>query len=133
MRWATFANHAVPSKRAGTAGPEVPELRRQAIGPALQGMIAFIIYLVVFCAVFGHELLRHLNMPQVGQDKVDPNFYVWAWGWWPYALTHGLNPLYSHLIGAPGGYNLAWATTSPAVAVLMWPVVAAACRSPHST
>ena len=57
---------------------------------------------------------------------MDPNFYVWAWGWWPYALTHGLNPLHSHLIGAPGGYNLAWATTAPAVAGLVCPITAAA-------
>ena len=37
----------------------------------------------------------------------------------------GLNPLYSHQIGAAAGYNLAWATTSPSVALLMWPVTAA--------
>lgn len=114
------------STGAGAADPEVPERGRQAIGPALQGMIAFIIYLVVFVALFGRALLPHLNVPKVGQDKVDPNFYVWAWGWWPYALSHGLNPLHSHLIGAPGGYNLAWATTAPAVALLVWPITAAA-------
>ena len=126
MRWATLANHARQSTGAGAADPEVPERGRRAIGPATQGLIAFVIYLVVFVALFGHALLPHLNVPKVGQDKVDPNFYVWAWGWWPYALTHGLNPLHSHLIGAPGGYNLAWATTAPAVAGLVWPITAAA-------
>jgi hypothetical protein len=126
LRWTTFANHAGQSTGAGIADPEVPELRRKAIGPALQGLIAFIIYLVLFVALSGHALFPHLNVPKVGQDKVDPNFYVWAWSWWPYALTHGLNPLHSHLIGAPGGYNLAWATTSPAVAVLVWPITAVA-------
>jgi hypothetical protein len=91
LRWTTFANHAGQSTGAGTADPEVPEPRRKAIGPALQGLIAFIIYLAAFVALSGHALFPHLNVPKVGQDKVDPNFYVWAWSWWPYALTHGLN------------------------------------------
>ncbi len=90
-----------------------------------QGLIAFVIYLVVFILAFGQALLPHLNEPGVGQVEVDPNFYIWAWRWWPYAITHFLNPLYSYQIGAPGGYNLAWATTSPSVALLMWPVTAA--------
>ncbi|HEY0934125.1 MAG TPA: hypothetical protein VGD91_10315, partial [Trebonia sp.] len=47
-----------------------------------------------------------------------------AMRWWPYALTHGINPLFSAQIGAPGGYNLAWATTTPSVDLLFWPVTA---------
>ena len=69
--------------------------------------------------------MRDIGLPQVGQTQVDPNFYVWSLRWWPYALTHGLNPLYSRQIGAPAGYNLAWTTTAPALAVLMSPVTAA--------
>ena len=90
----------------------------------LQGLIAFVIYLVVFILAFGQALLPHLNVPKVGQVEVDPQFYIWALRWWPYALTHGLNPLYSTQIGAPGGFNLAWATTTPTVALLMWPITA---------
>jgi hypothetical protein len=55
---------------------------------------------------------------------VDPNFYVWSWRWWPYAISHGLNPLYSRQIGAPAGFDLAWTTTAPAVAVILTPVTA---------
>ena len=90
----------------------------------LQGLIAFVIYLVVFILAFGQALLPHLNVPKVGQVEVDPQFYIWALRWWPYAITHGLNPLYSTQIGAPGGFNLAWATTTPTVALLMWPITA---------
>ena len=103
---------------------EVQESRRRALSPVYQGLIAFAIYLVVFILAFGQALLPHLNKPVVGQVEVDPNFYIWAWRWWPYAVTHALNPLYSTQIGAPAGYNLAWATTSPAVALLLWPVTA---------
>ena len=56
---------------------------------------------------------------------MDPNFYVWSWRWWPYAISHGLNPLYSRQIGAPVGFDLAWTTTAPAVAVILAPVTAA--------
>jgi hypothetical protein len=94
----------------------------------LQGLIAFAIYLVVFILAFGQALLPHLSEPVVGQNSVDPNFYIWALRWWPYAIMHGLNPLYSNEIGnhvgALGGYNLAWATTMPTVALLMWPITA---------
>jgi hypothetical protein len=90
----------------------------------LQGLIAFVIYLVVFILAFGQALFPHLNVPKVGQVEVDPQFYIWALRWWPYAITHGLNPLYSTQIGAPGGFNLAWATTTPTVALHMWPITA---------
>ena len=41
-------------------------------------------------------------------------------------MSHGINPLYSHEIGAPAGYNLAaWTTSTPSVALLVWPVTAA--------
>jgi hypothetical protein len=94
-------------------------------GPALQGLLALVIYLVVFILAFGQALITHLNQPAVGQVEVDPNFYIWAWRWWPYAVAHALNPLYSLQIGAPGGSSLAWATTSPSVALLVAPVTSA--------
>src|SRR3984957_1567539 len=98
---------------------------RRMPGPALQGLIALVIYLVVFILACGQALVAHLNQPAVGQVEVDPNFYVWAWRWWAYAVTHGLNPLYSYQIGAPAGSSLAWATTSPSVALLVSPITLA--------
>jgi len=90
----------------------------------LQGLIALVIYLVVFILGLGQGLATHLNQPSVGQVEVDPNFYIWAWRWWTYAVTHGLNPLYTYQIGAPAGSSLAWATTSPSVALLVAPLTA---------
>lgn len=92
--------------------------------PVIQGLLAFAIYLIVFVGFFTRPLVSHLGVPDVGQDWTDPNFYTWALDWWPYALRHGINPLYSVQIGAPGGYSLAWASTAPSVAVAMWPVTA---------
>jgi hypothetical protein len=98
----------------------------RAPGPARQGLLALVIYLAVFVAGFGLALVRHLDVPRVGQRYVDPNMFIWYWQWWPYAISHGHNPLYTHAIGAPTGWNLAaWATSAPAVTLLMAPVTAA--------
>jgi len=93
-------------------------------GPVLQGLIALAIYVVVYLVAFGQALVSHLSVPAVGQNEVDPNFYIWAWRWWTYAVSHWTNPLYSYQIGAPAGYNLAWATTSPSIALFMAPITA---------
>jgi hypothetical protein len=124
VRWATLAVRAGgDAGTAETAEVEEPVVeRRRGLPAPLQGLLAFIIYLVVFSLAVGQALISHLTTPSVGQNEVDPNFYIWAWQWWVYAVTHWINPLYSFQIGAPKGYNLAWATTSPSVALFMWPV-----------
>lgn len=104
-----------PLLPAGARGP----------GPVLQGLIALAIYVAVFILGFGLALASGLGVPKVGQNDVDPNLFIWFWRWWQYALTHGLNPLYSREIGVPGGYNLAaWTTPTPSVGLLMVPVTA---------
>ena len=95
-------------------------------GPVLQGLFALLIYLAVFILGFGLALADGLGVPKVLQGSPDPNLFVWLWRWWPYAVLHGHNPLYSNEIGLPSGYNLAaWTTPTPAAALLMWPVTAA--------
>jgi hypothetical protein len=100
-------------------------MRARVPRPALQGLLALAVYLAVFIIAYAFPLVRHPGLPWVGQAQIDPNFYVWSWRWWPYAISHGLNPLYSRQIGAPAGYNLAWTTPVPAAAVLLSPVTAA--------
>ena len=112
--------------------PEPPSrfarLRRLAArvpGPVIQGLLAFVVYLVTFVITAGMPLLSHLNVPDLRQYWTDVQFYAWSLGWWPYALSHGINPLFSNQIGAPHGYDLAWASTAPSVDLAMWPVTAA--------
>jgi hypothetical protein len=103
---------------------ELRVLVRRVPRPVRQGLAALALYLTVFVTVLGWPLARHPALPQLRDYWTDPNFYVWSLSWWPYAITHGLNPLYSSQIGAPGGYALAWATTTPLVDLAMWPVTA---------
>ncbi|MDA8034540.1 MAG: hypothetical protein M0T71_10280 [Actinomycetota bacterium] len=56
----------------------------------------------------------------------DPAQGVWFLGWLPYALGHGLNPLYTHLIDAPVGVNLAQNTEMPLLGLLTAPLTLAA-------
>jgi hypothetical protein len=42
--------------------------------------------------------------------------------WWPYAIAHHLNPLFSDLVWQPWGIHLAWTTCVPLLAVLTAPV-----------
>jgi hypothetical protein len=92
------------------------------LSPVLQGLLALAVYLAVFIIGFGLPLVRHLNVPNLRQYWTDPQFYVWSMRWWPYAVSHWTNPLFSSQIGAPRGYDLAWASTTPSVDLLMWPV-----------
>ena len=52
----------------------------------------------------------------------DPEQFVWFLNWWPYSLAHHLNPFITHSIWYPNGYNLAWATSIPALAIMMAPI-----------
>ncbi|HEY0938002.1 MAG TPA: hypothetical protein VGD91_30195, partial [Trebonia sp.] len=122
MRWGTLAIRA--DENVAVPALEVRKPRRRGLRPAVQGLIAFAIYLDVFVLAFCLALVGHASVPVVGQVEVDPNFYIWAWDWWAYAVSHWINPLYTFQLNAPVGYNLAWATTSPAAALLMWPFTA---------
>ncbi|MEA2371186.1 MAG: hypothetical protein QOH12_1580 [Solirubrobacteraceae bacterium] len=52
----------------------------------------------------------------------DPPFFMWALKWWPYAVSHHLNPFYTDLVWYPGGANIATTTGIPGVAIVLWPV-----------
>ena len=114
-----------PAQPANGAIASAFRLAARVPRPVRQGLVAFAAYLAVFTAVYGWPLFRQLNTPDLRQYWTDPNFYTWSMRWWPYAVSHGFNPLYSSQIGAPHGYDLAWASTTPSVDLLMWPVTAA--------
>ena len=71
-------------------------------------------------------IVHHPALALLDQKSMDPNFYVWSLRWWPYAIAHGLNPLYSSQIAAPAGHSLAWVTTVPPLALLATPLTLAA-------
>lgn len=97
-------------------------LRALAGRPAIQGAAVLVLFLAIFIIGYAFPLLQHPRNPGVYQSNPDPDFYIWSWRWWPYAIGHGLNPLYTHQAGAPAGYDLSWTTSTPTLAVLLTPI-----------
>jgi hypothetical protein len=54
----------------------------------------------------------------------DPPFFVWSFGWFPFALTHALDPLVSTYLDYPAGINLMGSTSAPLLGLVLGPVTA---------
>ncbi|MGC8480971.1 MAG: hypothetical protein ACP5PJ_05430, partial [Acidimicrobiales bacterium] len=85
------------------------------------------IAIVGFCALELVFALRthiglHLGSGLLAEHSADPVTFVWFLRWWPYAITHHLNPFVSPINWVPSGYDLSWATPIPVLALLMWPI-----------
>ena len=89
-------------------------------------MWVFAAYLVLSAVTVGRgALLSPARSCVCGAKSPDPSQYMWSLAWWPHALLHGTNPLFTHSIWFPEGANIAAAATIPAAALAMWPVTAA--------
>ena len=114
---AQLAEHAEPDSTSPAA---LPGLVRS---PALQGGIAFVVYLVVWIGTAFRPIVAHPAQARLDQVSQDPNLFTWIMRWWPYAIGHGLNPMYTHEIGQVAvSHSLAWVTTVPPLALLAAPV-----------
>ena len=63
---------------------------------AIYGLLA----LGLFGATWAHPF------SQVIGDGPDPPVFIWYLRWVPFALSHGLNPLFTNYLDFPGGINL---------------------------
>jgi hypothetical protein len=69
----------------------------------------------------GRSVSADLSSSYIGSTN-DPSVYIWLLGWWPYAIVHRLNPMITHAVWAPGGFDLAWTTSMPLPALLASPL-----------
>jgi hypothetical protein len=78
-----------------------------------------------YCALsflsFGLPVVAHPGRTVIGRIT-DTNIYVWSFAWWPHAILHGENPIFTHAIWAPSGIDLAWTTIAPALALTFAPL-----------
>src|SRR5271170_2627003 len=81
------------------------------------------LYVALSIFFFGRALIYHLGDSYVGRNT-DPSFFIWSIAWWPHAISHGLNPIFSNVIFAPVGANLVWTTMIPLAIILVWPITA---------
>lgn len=52
----------------------------------------------------------------------DPVSYAWGAAWVPFALTHGLNPFFTHYMNAPAGANYMWPAPVLVYDLIAWPL-----------
>ena len=78
-------------------------------------------FLGVSFLFLGVPIAAHPGRDLIGQGS-DPTIFVWALAWWPHAILHWENPFFTHVIWAPVGVDLAWATSIPGLALLAAPV-----------
>ena len=88
----------------------------------VQGLAAFLLYVFVDAAIWGWHVLGRLGSSYVGFGHADATLYSWVLTWWPYAISHGLNPLFTRMAWAPGGADMAWVTCLPGPGLAMAPV-----------
>ena len=118
-----------PSGRAGsrstTSAPRLPILRG-----LLMGRVASRLLRSTFgpLAIYGRALARVLRATAANGSRelvgtgYDPQFYVWALGWWPHAILNGENPFVTYDVWPVTGVNLAWSVTVPALAISVAPL-----------
>lgn len=65
---------------------------------------------------------NNITNGSIFQPGTDPIAYIWFLKWWPYSISHGLNPFLTLDIWNPVGFSMLWANSIPTLALLMWPV-----------
>jgi hypothetical protein len=74
---------------------------------------------------FGPWILDRMSSHLLSSQPQDGSIFIWMLRWWPYAIGHHIDPLFTTAAWAPGGINLAWVTSVPALAVMMTPLTQA--------
>jgi hypothetical protein len=91
-----------------------------------ESMAALAIYAISSIVFFGIPLFPDFRHLRLGFGPAgDPQIPIWGLAWYPWALAHHLNPFRTDFAWAPYGCTLAWSTTIPGAALVMWPVTRA--------
>ncbi|HTW06446.1 MAG TPA: hypothetical protein VME46_02995 [Acidimicrobiales bacterium] len=107
--------------RVPAVAPAEPSYRRgKASWP--DTLAVFVLTLGLSLALY-HNATLHSTITQVG-GAGDADEYSWFLSWLPFALTHGIDPLVSHVVNAPGGINLMWNTSVILPSFLVSPLTA---------
>jgi hypothetical protein len=97
--------------------PATDRPARQRHAPATA--LALVIYLLLSLFFFGKAVNWTSWLRGYGTD---PQTFVWFINWWPFALTHHLNPFISQYVWYPLWDNFTWHTAVPTAALLSLPI-----------
>ena len=82
-------------------------------------MAAFALYSALSITFLDHGVTITQNIEGISYD---PTIYIWFFTWWPWAISHHLNLLYTHLLWQPLGVSLAWVTSVPLLSLIGLPL-----------
>lgn len=80
------------------------------------------VYTVVSIGYWGLPILGHWTTRTVGSGSDPLNIFVWSMAWWPYALTHGIDPLILNKVFVPVVTNAGWRTLVPLLSLAAAPL-----------
>jgi hypothetical protein len=110
------------------SGGTPAEVRRSDLEPASlldrNSLLALAVYLALSFCIIGRAVTPDLSSSFIGRTN-DPTVYMWLLSWWQYAVAHRVNPIITNSVWAPGGFNLAWTTSIPLVALAAAPLTCA--------
>src|SRR6476659_9106710 len=95
-----------------------------ALRPAWKALGAYLIYQSMAFAIWVVPILSVFGREPLGTVLMDSRYYQWALEWTPWALSHGVNPLYASSVFAPTGVSLSWSAFVPGPALVAWPITA---------
>ena len=95
-----------------------------ALRPAWKALGAYLIYQTMAFAIWVVPILSVFGREHIGTGLQDSRFYQWALEWTPWALSHGVNPLYASSVFAPTGVSMSWSAFVPGPALVAWPITA---------
>lgn len=86
-------------------------------------LMALAIYQAAAILWFGLPVVRDFTRSYIGTNgSADAGLHMWCLAWWPYAISHHLNPFITKAVWAPAGFNLTWATSIPFAALISTPI-----------
>jgi len=86
--------------------------------------LVVLFYVAVSALLLGRQALGDPSHVCACIGRGDPAAYMWALRWWPYSITHGLNPLYTRVAWSPSGANVAASALIPFPSFVAWPLSA---------
>ena len=80
-------------------------------------------YLLLSYLLFAFSIGFKLTTRYIGKLSHDQIQYIWTLYWWPYAVSHHINPLFSTYIWHPNGTDLSFAPASvPGASFIALPI-----------
>lgn len=85
--------------------------------------VTFIFYVIVSYLLFAFSIGLNLTKGYIGVYSHDQIQFIWTLYWWPYAISHHINPFFSTFIWHPYGTDLILAPASvPGASLIALPL-----------